>query len=142
MNRYLGGFFDDFYKTFKMGGSVYILVCVVLSSESEYCSAVQCKLLFILCNGVCKSKMCIKQGVLEHSESYVCNILCIIQCAYFAVVRVHQAVCAMCAGQTETGCNHHHHHHDVIIIIIITMIIMIVSIITIRWGDIITITIA
>ena len=86
--------------------------------------------------------MCIKQGVLEHSENYVCNILCIIQCAYFAVFRVHQAVCAMCAGQTETGCNHHHHHHDVLIIIIITMIIMIVSIITIRWGDIITITIA
>ena len=75
---------------------------MVLSSESEYCSVVQCKLLFILCNGVRKSKMCIKQGVLEHSESYVCNILCIIQCAYFAVFRVHQAVCAMCAGQT--GC--------------------------------------
>ena len=104
----------------------------MLSSESEYCSVVQYNLLFILCNGVRKSKMCIKQGVLEHSESYVCNILCIIQCAYFAVFRVHQAVCAMCAGQT--GCNHHHHYHEVIIIIIITMIIMIVSIITMRWG--------
>ena len=59
---------------------LHIVWCVVLRSESEYCSPVQCKLVFILCNvhqcaSMCINVQCAPMWNVQDSESYVCNVL-------------------------------------------------------------------
>ena len=71
-------------------------LCSVRCSAQSVNTVQQCSVrcCSYFCNGVHKSEMCIKQGVLEHSENYV--VMCVI---YFASYSVHTLQFWVCTRQ-------------------------------------------